>query len=237
MTRAALGALVAVQARFEAPADLGDWFASQDRGPVVYVLPQHPCDLRPTDRQLAIEVAVRAPTTMATVGTAMRRLGSWCAFGSAILENGAPVAVHVLVDPAGARTVSARRTVDLNTSWSPVDGVDLIADTPVGRVMVLGGADLCEPETLTRISRSGVSVALVTAAIDTPQVRDDVPLMFTAVWAGIVAVANRVDGCDAPGRSCIAADGAFVAGPAERHAANLETVEVRHPSGAPRLVG
>lgn len=205
--------LVSVQGRFGDSAELAAWLTQHGRRSGVHVLPQHPCDLRPTEARSAAEVAARAPATIATVREAMVMLGAWCAFGSAVLDGDQPVAVHILVDPTGQVHRTRRRTVDANTAWSPVDVVDLVANTPAGRAVVLGGADLAHAATLDALAVSGVRLALVTAAIDNADVRDHVPLSATERCPLTVVVANRTDGCDAPGASCIAAAGRFLAGP------------------------
>lgn len=204
---------VAVQGAAASPAALGSWFGTQRPGPAIYVLAQHPADRRPIDRDSALHVANRASRTVATVSTAMRRLGAWCAFGSAMIDGDEPVAVHVLVDTRGNVRMERRRTVDANTAWSPVAAVDLVADTPAGRAIVLGGADLAATATIDRLRERGVTLALVTAAVDDVGVRDRVAIDATESWAGTVVLANRVDTCHAPGRSCIAAGGRMVAGP------------------------
>lgn len=196
--------LAAVQGRWADAASLErglDEVAALGAG--IWVLPQSSCDDRPTDRASAEAAADRSGAVLDAVARATRRAGAWCILGTVVRDAGGPVAVHAVVGPDGDVRTSRRVHLDPGPSWSPTGESWTLADTEWGRLAVLGGADIAHPESGRCAALLGADVLCVTAAIDAPWVRDLAVLERSSETRCHVVMANRIDGCLAPGGSAV----------------------------------
>lgn len=196
--------LAAVQGRW---ADAGSLERSLDElatlGAGIWVLPQSPCDDRPTDHASAQDVADRSGAVLAAVARSTRRAGAWCILGTVVRDGGGPVAVHAVVGPDGNVHTSRRVHLDPGPSWSPTGESWTLADTEWGRLAVLGGADIAHPESGRCAALLGADVLCVTAAVDAPWARDLAVLERSSETRCHVVMANRIDDCRAPGGSTV----------------------------------
>jgi predicted amidohydrolase len=196
--------LAAVQGRWAGPGSLErslDEVATLGAG--IWVLPQSPCDDRPTDRPSAEQAADRSGAVLGAVARATRRAGAWCVLGTVVRDGGGPVAVHAVVAPDGEVRTGRRVHLDPGSPWSPTESSWMLADTEWGRLAVLGEADIAHPEPGRCAALLGADVLCVTGAIDAPWVRDLAVLERSSETRCHVVMANRVDGCGAPGGSAV----------------------------------
>lgn len=196
--------VAAVQGRWSSPFELErrlDEVATLGAG--IWVLPQYACEERPLDLNAAEAVAERAPAVFNAVAQATRRAQAWCVLGTVVNDGTGLVAVHAVVGPDGAVQTQRRVHLDQATSWSPTGTEWLTVTTPWGRLGILSGADIAHPESGRCLALQGAELLCVTAAIDAPWVRDLALLERGSETRCHVVLANRTDGCAAPGRSAV----------------------------------
>lgn len=194
--------VAAVQGRWTDPAALEARLTEvATLGAGIWVLPQHPCGDRPTTTAEAGAAADRSGAVLDAVAGACRAAGAWCVLGTVVRDGGGPVAVHAVVDGRGHVRLGRPAHLDPATAWSPAGDEWLTVDTPWGRLGVLGGADITEPESARSLAAHGADLLCVTAAVDLPWVRDLAVLERGAETRCHVVMANRIDCCSAPGGS------------------------------------
>ncbi|MGH9278030.1 MAG: carbon-nitrogen hydrolase family protein [Acidimicrobiales bacterium] len=196
--------VAAVQGRWADPSSLERRLAQVEAlGAGIWVLPQSPCDDRPAEPATAERAADRSGAVLDAVARATRRAGAWCVLGTVVRDAGGPVAVHAIVNPEGEVRTSRRVHVDPATGWSPTTDEWTLAETQWGRIAVLGGADVVQPESGRCAALLGADLLCVTAAMDAAWVRDLAVLERSSETRCHVTMANRIDGCGAPGRSVV----------------------------------
>ena len=196
--------VAAIQGRWADPSELErrlDEVSTLGAG--IWVLPQYPCDERPFDARGAEAVAARSPATLDAIARATRRAQAWCVLGTVVRDASGPVAVHALVGPDGTVQICRRVHLDEATSWSPTGSEWFVAPTPWGRLGIVGGADIAHPESGRCLALQGADLLCVTAAIDSPWIRDFAVLERSSETRCHVVMANRIDGCVATGRSAV----------------------------------
>ncbi len=172
-------------------------------GAKIWVLPSHPCGEPPADALAADVAADSAPALFAAIGRATVRADAWCVLSTVVRDPAGPASVLAIVGPDGQVRTARPVHPDPAEPWSSAGEEWLVADTPWGRLGVLGSADLAHPESARCLALLGADLLCVPAATNSVWLRDLAPLERSSESRCHVAMANRPQGCDAPGRSVV----------------------------------